>query len=417
MTEPVTGSTRAIAGGALPLSDLRVLELGRLLAAPLAGQILGDLGAEVVKVERPHAGDEFRRYGLVFVKDDEGGDSNLSAIFTSVNRNKRSITVDLEHPDGRSLVRDLAKNCDILIQNFKVGALEKFGLDYDSLRAIHPGIIYLSTSGFGMTGPYAAKPATDGVFQAMSGLMSVTGEPDQEPMRSGSFAVDYSGGLFGVISLLAALRHRDRTGEGQQIDLSLLDCGIATLASRSCDYLIGDVAPGRAGNRNPGAAPAQLFRCADGHISVQAPSDRLFALLCKILKRPDIADDPRFATPSLRLRNVAALSDLLDEAFTTRTGREWFEELSAAGMIAGPTYDVAQCFADPQVQARGMRVSIPRPSGGPIDVVANPMRFSATPIETYAAPPELGEGVDDVLSAWLGYDPDQISRLRATGAV
>jgi crotonobetainyl-CoA:carnitine CoA-transferase CaiB-like acyl-CoA transferase len=404
-------------GRDLPLAGIRVLELGRLIAAPLVGQMLGDLGAEVVKVERRGQGDEFRRYGLVFIKDKDGNPTVESAAYTSVNRNKRSITSDLAHPEGQELIRTLAQASDVFIENFKVGSLAQFGLDYAAVRTANPGIIYLSVTGFGQTGPYAPKPGSDSVFQAMSGLMSVTGEPDAEPVKAGTFAIDYVTGVYGALAVLAALRHRDRTGEGQYIDLSLLDCGVATMAPRACDYLIGGLVPGRIGNRTPGTAPAQLFRCADGHLSVQAGTDRFFAALCRVLERPDIAADPRFSTPQSRLVHIDLLAEALDETFLTRTSKEWFDLLSAAGLITAPIYDVAQCFADPQVQARGMRVSVPHSLGATVDLVANPMRFSATPIRAYRAPPTLGEGTDEVLSTWLGHDKEKISQLRASGAI
>lgn len=404
-------------GHVMPLSGIRVLELGRYLAGPLVGQLLGDLGAEVVKIERRGAGDEFRQYGRTFVRDGEGNATMESAPYTSANRNKRSVEVDLAHPDGQELVRGLAAKCDILIENFKVGALDRFDLDYAAVRAVNPGVIYLAISGFGQAGPYAHKPATDSAFQAMSGLWDVTGEPDGEPEKIGTPASDYIGGLYGALSVMAALRHRDRTGEGQHIDLSLLDCSIAFLAPRSGEYLIDGTVPGRIGNRTPGTAPGQAFRCSDGRIMVQAGSDKMFATLCEVLDRPDIAGDPCFATLQLRQSNVDALAEVLEEAFLTRTGREWFDLLSEAGLIVAPIYDVAQCFADPQVQSREMRVTLPHPGGGSVDVVASPMRFSATPIETYTCPPPMGEGTDDVLSAWLGYDDHRIARLRASGAV
>jgi glutaryl-CoA transferase len=401
----------------LPLSGIRVLELGRMLAAPLVGQLLGDLGADVVKVERLGEGDDFRRYGLVFIKDRDGNPTAESAAYTSMNRNKRSVAVDLAQPEGSELVRDLARRCDIFIENFKVGSLARFGLDYAAQRSVNPGLIYLSVTGFGQVGPYAHRPATDSVFQAMSGLMDVTGEPDGEPVKVGTYAADYTAGLYGALAALAALRHRDQTGEGQHIDLSLLDCAMALVAPRSCDYLIGGSIPRRIGNRTPGTAPGQLFRCADGHLMVQAGGDRQFATLCKVIERPDLVEDKRFASMQLRLINIDALAEALEKTFVTRTGREWFDLLSAAGVLTAPTYDVAQCFADPQVKARGLRVTVPHPIGGSVDLLASPMRFSATPIETYRAPPTMGEGAEDVLSSWLGYDQGQIERLRAAGAI
>ena len=401
----------------LPLAGIRVVEMGRMLAAPLVGQLLGDLGAEVIKIERPQEGDDFRRYGLIHISDADGNPTMESAAYTSTNRNKRSLTVDFGHPAGAEIVRSLARECDIFIENFKVGGLAKYRLDYASQREANSGVIYLSVTGFGQNGPYAHRPATDSVFQAMSGLMDVTGEPDGEPVKVGTYAADYTAGLYGALSIMAALRHRDQTGEGQHIDLSLLDCAIALVSPRSCDYLVAGSVPRRIGNRTPGTAPGQLFRCKDGHLMVQAGSDRMFATLCQVLERPDIHSDPRFATPRSRLENIDPLAEALEGTFLTKTSREWFDMLSETRVLTAPIYDIAQCFSDPQVQARGLRVTVPHPIAGTVDLVASPMRFSATPIETYGSPPVLGEGVDDVLSSWLGYDEKKIEQLRAAGTV
>jgi crotonobetainyl-CoA:carnitine CoA-transferase CaiB-like acyl-CoA transferase len=401
----------------LPLSGIRVVELGRMLAAPLASQLLGDLGADVVKIEQRGEGDYFRRYGLVSVRDKDGARTAESAAYTSANRNKRSLTVDLAHPDGRELVRRLAGECDVFIENFKVGALAKYGLDYASLAGARPGIVYLSVTGFGQDGPYAHRPATDSVCQAMSGLMHISGEPDGEPTKVGTYASDYAAGLYGALAVVAALRHRDQTGHGQHIDLSLLDCSIALVAQRSCDYLIDGTSPGRIGNRTPGTAPGQLFRCADGYLMVQAGGDHQFAALCRIIGRPDLAAAARFATIELRLVNIDALAEELERTFVTRPGREWFDLLTEGGVLTAPVYDVPQCFADPQVQARGLRVSVPHPLGGSIDLVANPIRFSATPIERYRTPPMMGEGADEVLADWLGLGREAVAGLRDAGAI
>jgi crotonobetainyl-CoA:carnitine CoA-transferase CaiB-like acyl-CoA transferase len=401
----------------LPLSGIRVVELGRMLAAPLTGQLLGDLGADVVKIEQQGEGDYFRRYGLIAVQDAEGNRTAESAAYTSANRNKRSIAVDLAHREGAELVRRLARECDVFIENFKVGGLAKYGLDYASLVAANPGIVYLSITGFGQDGPYAHRPATDSVCQAMSGLMHVSGEPDGEPTKVGTYASDYTAGLYGALATVSAIRHRDQTGEGQHIDLSLLDCSVALVAQRSCEYLIGESPPGRIGNRTPGTAPGQLFKCADGYLMVQAGGDRQFATLCRIMERPDIAADPRFAGMQQRLVNIDALAETLEVTFVTKSGREWFDLLTEAGVLTAPIYDIPQCFADPQIQARGLRVTVPHPIAGSIDLVASPMRFSATPIERYGTPPMMGEGADEVLSAWLGCDQDEIARLREAGAI
>jgi crotonobetainyl-CoA:carnitine CoA-transferase CaiB-like acyl-CoA transferase len=401
----------------MPLSGLRVVELGRMLAAPLTGQLLGDLGADVVKIEQRGEGDYFRRYGLAAVKDEAGNRTAESAAYTSANRNKRSITVDLAKPEGAGLVRRLARECDVFIENFKVGALAKYGLDYASVAAANPGVVYLSVSGFGQDGPYAHRPATDSVCQAMSGLMHVSGEPDGEPTKVGTYASDYTAGLYGALAATAAIRHRDRGGEGQHIDLSLLDCSVALVAQRSCEYLIGDMPPGRIGNRTPGTAPGQLFRCADGYLMVQAGGDRQFATLGRVIGRPELAEDPRFATMQLRLANIDALAETLEQTFSTRTGREWFDLLTEAGILTAPIYDIPQCFADPQVRARGLRVTVPHPIAGTIDLVASPMRLSATPIAVYRSPPLMGEGADEVLTEWLGCGAAEIAALRDGGAI
>ena len=401
----------------MPLSGIRVVELGRMLAAPLTGQLLGDLGADVAKIEQRGEGDFFRRYGLITVKDAEGNRTAESAAYTSANRNKRSIAVDLAHPEGAELVRRLAAECDVFIENFKVGGLTKYGLDHASVAAANPRVVYLSISGFGQNGPYAHRPATDSVCQAMSGLMHISGEPDGEPTKVGTYASDYTAGLYGALAIVAAIRHRDQTGEGQHIDLSLLDCSIALVAQRSCEYFIGNAPPERIGNRTPGTAPGQLFRCSDGYLMVQAGGDHQFARLCEIMERPDLADDPRFKTMMSRLEHIDALAQGLERTFVTRTGRAWFDLLTEAGVLTAPIYDVPQCFADPQVQARGMRVTVPHPIGGEIDLVANPMRFSATPIEAYATPPRIGEGAEEILSGWIGLNLAEIDRVREAGAI
>lgn len=401
----------------LPLSGIRVLELGRYLAAPLVGQLLGDLGAEVVKVERFGEGDDFRKYSLVSVRDRDGNPTAESAAYTSANRNKRSIAVDMAQAEGAEIVRNLARTCDVFIENFKVGSLAQFDLDYASVSAANPGVIYLSVTAFGQTGPYAHMVGTDSIMQAMSGLMDVSGEPDGEPTKVGTYASDYTGGLYGALAVVAAIRHRDRTGEGQHIDLSLLECSMALVGPRSCEYLVGDSVPRRIGNRTPGTAPGQLYRSADGYIMVQAGGDDMFRRLCKVLGRPDIEADPRFANLRSRIINVDALAEALEEAFVTRTSKEWFDVLSKEHLLVAPIYDVHQCFADPQVQARNVRLTIPHPIGGTVDILASPMRFSATPIDHYSTPPPIGEGTDDVLASWLGYDADRVAQLRAAGAV
>jgi crotonobetainyl-CoA:carnitine CoA-transferase CaiB-like acyl-CoA transferase len=408
-----------VANAKLPLAGIRVLEMGRFVAAPLASQTMGDLGAEIIKIERKGEGDDFRRYGLVRLKDKDGKPMPDSAPYTSMNRNKRSVVVDLSGPGGAEVVRSLAQKCDIFVENFKVGSLAQYKLDYESLRAANPGVIYLSVTAFGQWGPYAARPGVDTVFQAMSGLMDISGEVKGEPTKVGTYACDYVGGLYGAVAILAALRHRDQTGEGQHIDLSLLETSMAFLAPRSAEYLIGNKPPRRLGNRTAGMAPAQLFYCSDGYLMVQAGLDAMYATLCKVLGRPELLTDPRFATLEARLTNIDALADTLQETFRTRTSKEWYDLLVMTNVLVAPIYDVAQSFADPHTVARGVRITVPHPNSqtGTIDLVANPMRFSATPITEYRAPPTMGEGTDDVLAGWLGYDTAKIADLRAAGTL
>ncbi|PZQ22619.1 MAG: CoA transferase [Sphingopyxis macrogoltabida] len=401
---------------ALPLQGIRVLELGRLLAAPLAAQMLGDMGAEVIKIERAGRGDEFRHYGPPFMHDKQGRRTDQSASFASTNRNKRGMTIDFAKPEGREIILELARQSDVFIENFKTGSLAHYGLDYDAINAVNPDIIYLSVTGFGQTGPYAQRPGTDGAFQAMCGLMAVTGEPAGAPQKAGTFIVDFVTGLFGTIAVLSALRHREiNQGGGQAIDLALLDCSLAAMAMRASEYFVDGKEPDRVGNRTPGSAPSQIFSCSDGDLVIQAGFEDAYRNLCRVVGRPDLAVDPRFATRDNRVVHIDALEPELNAALSKQSVAHWFAELSAAGVICAPIYAPGEAFDDPHVVARGVRVRIPHPDTGTLDVVANPIRFSKTPIETYTAPPKLGEGNADILADLLGYAPDRIARLAAEG--
>ena len=403
---------------AKPLSGVRVLELGRLLAAPFAAQILADFGAEVVKIERAGRGDEFRYYGPPFLHDAEGARTDQSAGFTATNRNKRSMTIDFATPQGRDIVLALAAKSDVFIENFKTGSLAQFGLDYEAISAVNPDIVYLSVTGFGQTGPYASRPGTDGAFQAMCGLMAVTGEADGEPLKAGTFIIDFVTGLYGAISVLGALRHREvNGGGGQSIDLALLECGLAAMSVRAAEFFVDGREPARVGNRTPGSAPSQVFPCADGHIVIQAGFEDQYRSLCHVVGRSDLAEDARFATRADRVVNLEALEPALAAALEKGTVARWYKELGEAGVICAPIYAPGEAYDDPQVVARGVKVSVPHPKVGVLDLVANPVRYARTPVDEYRAPPALGEGNAEILSAWLGFSAEQIDQARAVGAL
>lgn len=406
----------AAARPAMPLSGVRVLELGQLVAGPVLGQLLGDLGAEVIKVERPGAGDEYRRYGPTFLSDGEGRRTGESGGFLAVNRNKRSITVNFATEEGRAIIRDLAAGSDVLIENYRTGTLARHGLDEASLRAANPGLIYLSITGFGQDGPYARRPGTDGIFQAMSGLMHATGDPDGAPQKTGTPIADFVTGLYGAVAILSALLHRSKGAGGQAIDLALLDCAIAAMAMRAGEHFLG-TGVARTGNRTAGVAPGQLFRCADGHINIQAGFDHHFRSLCAAIDRPELADDPRFASREGRVANEAALAELLEAALATRPVAHWYERLAAEDIICSPVYDFGQALADPQVRARGLHRQVAHPAAGAVDIIANPIRFSDTPIDDYRCAPSLGEATDEILASRLGYTPERIAALREEGVI
>lgn len=402
------------------LDGVRVLDLGRVLAAPLAGQLLGDLGADVIKVERPGVGDDSRGYGPPFLPAPDG--PGIAGFYLSCNRNKRSVTIDHATPEGQALLRRLAAGCDVLIENFRPGVLAKYGLDYASLAADNPRLVYCSVTGFGQDGPYRDRPGYDGVFQAMSGMMSVSGLPDGVPgggpMKVGVSMVDVLAGLYAGNAILAALRHRDAGGgTGQHIDLSLLDCGLAALSHYAQNYLVSGEVPARRGNGGYGGIPSQSFRCADAEIFLVAGTDRQFAALCGVLRRPELAADPRFSTVPARIAHRGELLAVLDAVFVTRPAAEWIAALEAADVPVGPVNTLAEVFDNPQIRHRGATTTVAHPRAGAIDLLRNPIRLSRTPIDSYAPPPDLGGDTAEVLASVLGLTEREIADLRAGGVI
>jgi crotonobetainyl-CoA:carnitine CoA-transferase CaiB-like acyl-CoA transferase len=399
-----------------PLSHIRVLDLSRVLAAPWTGQNLADLGAEVIKVERPGKGDDSRAFGPPWLKDRDGRDTAESAYFAAANRGKKSITIDLSKPEGQALVRDLAARCDVLLENYKHGDLARYALGYEDLKAINPRLIYCSVTGFGQTGPYRERPGYDFMIQGMGGLMSITGERDElpggGPQRVGVPIVDIMTGMYASIAVCAALAHRAETGVGQHLDLALLDTQVAFLANQAMNYLATGEVPGRLGNAHPNIVPYQTFRTADGNIILACGNDNLFNKLCEVAGATELARDERFSTNARRVENRAAITALLAEIFSKRTTREWVSVLEAAGVPNGPINNIKEVFEEPQVLARGMRIELEHPTAGSVPLVASPMRFSATPVEYGLPPPTLGQHTDEILSDVLGMDAAAIERLR-----
>ena len=404
-----------------PLSHIRVLDLSRVLAGPWAGQNLADLGAEVIKVERPKTGDDSRAFGPPWIKDTEGKDTRDSAYYTSANRGKRSVTVNLAHPEGQNLVRELARHSDVLIENYKVGDLARYGLGYEDLAAINPGLIYCSVTGFGQTGPYRERPGYDFMIQGMGGMMSVTGEPDEAPgggpQRAGVPVADIITGMYASIAICAALAHREHGGSGQHIDCALLDSQIALLAYQNTNYFATGTSPRRIGNLHPNIVPYQPFRTADGSVIVACGNDNLFRRLCDVIGRPELPQDPRFASNGKRVENRAEITRLLQEIFLTRSTAQWVEALEAAGVANGPINTLEQVYREPQVIARQIRIELDHPAAGKLPGVASPMRFSRTAVEYRNAPPVLGQHTDEVLEQLLGLAPDRIAKLRADGVI
>ncbi|MCB9947170.1 MAG: CoA transferase [Rhodospirillaceae bacterium] len=411
----LNGTTNDAGGAAGPLAGLRVLDLSRILAGPTCTQLLGDLGADVIKVERPGAGDDTRKWGPPYVRDAEGRETTESAYYLCCNRNKRSVTIDFTRPEGAALVRRLAAGADVLIENFKVGGLAKYGLAYADLRDEFPRLVYCSISGFGQGGPYANRPGYDFMIQGMGGIMSMTGEPEGEPMKVAVGIADVMCGMYASTAILAALRHRDATGEGQYIDLALLDSQIAWLINGGLYYLTSGEPPPRFGNAHPNIVPYQVVPSSDGYFILAVGNDRQFRSFCESGGRPELADDPLFLRNADRVRNRAALVPLVEEMTRRHTTAFWIEELERRNVPCGPVNDLRQVFDDPQVKHRNMRITLPHPlaGSGEVALIGSPVKMSATPVSYRQAPPVLGEHTDAVLEELLGLDATERGRLRS----
>jgi crotonobetainyl-CoA:carnitine CoA-transferase CaiB-like acyl-CoA transferase len=399
------------------LAGIRILDLTRVLAGPLATQLLADLGAEVIKIERPGTGDDTRAWGPPFLKDRDGNDTRDSTYFLCCNRGKKSVTVDIAQTDGQALIRRMAQRCDVFAENFKVGDLARYGLDFASLRELNPRLVYCSITGYGQSGPYSERPGYDPIAQAIGGLMSVTGEREGRPQRVGVAVVDVLTATYTAIGILSALRHRDATGQGQHLDMALLDVQLASMINIAQAYLSAGVVAGRNGNEHPSVVPSQSFVCADGTVMLAAGNDGQFLRLCQAVDRADLARDPRFATNEARVRNREELTALLDSVFAQRPVADWSERLARAGVPCGPVNNIAQAFDDPQVRHRGLRVQLEHPVAGLLDSVANPVRLSASAPSYGLPPPLLGQHTREVLQGLLGMTAGEIDALRGAGVV
>jgi crotonobetainyl-CoA:carnitine CoA-transferase CaiB-like acyl-CoA transferase len=395
-----------------PLKGLRVLDLTRVLAGPTCTQMLGDLGAEVIKIEKPGSGDDTRGFAPPYWPN-----TRESAYFLGVNRNKKSLTLDIAAPEGQDIVLRLLDSCDILVENFKTGALAKYGLGYADLKPKFPGLVYCSITGFGQTGPYAARPGYDALIQGMGGVMSLTGEPDGMPQKVGVPVADLFAGLYGCIGILAALRHRERTGQGQQVDIGMLDTSVAWLANQGMNYLATGENPERLGNQHPNIVPYQVFATADGHIVLSVGNDPTFARFCEAFGQMPLLEDERFRTNAARVANRALVTETLTPLMRTKTTAEWVAALEALKIGCGPINRLSEVFADPHVQARGCVVELPHGSGEAVKVIANPVRLSATPADYRVPPPRLGEHAEEVLSGLLGMNGAAMGALRDKGVI
>jgi crotonobetainyl-CoA:carnitine CoA-transferase CaiB-like acyl-CoA transferase len=403
-----------------PLTGIRVLDLTRVLAGPWCTQNLADLGAEVIKIERPGAGDDTRAWGPPYLKDEAGNDTTEAAYYLSANRNKLSVALDIASPRGAELVRELALQSDILVENFKVGGLSKYGLDYESLKELNPRLIYCSITGFGQTGPYASRPGYDFMIQGMGGLMSITGERDDlpggGPQKAGVAVTDLMTGMYSTVGILAALHERSRSGVGQHIDMALLDCQVSMLANQNLNYMTSGVAPKRAGNAHQNLVPYQVFAASDGHLIVAVGNDSQFRNYCGAIGLPELSADPRFATNPQRVKNRAELVPLLAERMATGARDHWLAALEGVGVPAGPINTLDQVYEDPQVLARGMKREMPHPTAGTVPIASSPLKFSDSPVEYRRPPPMLGEHTEQVLSEKLGLSAEEILALAQSRA-
>ena len=411
--------TQASQANPKALGHIRVLDLSRVLAGPWCSQNLADLGADVIKIERPGVGDDTRAWGPPYAKDQDGNETTEAAYYLAANRGKRSVTVDIASAEGQALIRELALQADVVLENYKVGQLKRYGLDYASLKEIKPDLVYCSVTGFGQDGPYAHRAGYDFLIQGMGGLMSVTGERDDlpggGPQKAGVALTDLMTGMYATIAVLAALTHRDRTGQGQHIDMALLDTQVAMLANVGSNYLNSGKPPKRWGNAHANIVPYQTFACADGHIIVATGNDGQYQKFVEAGKRPDLGADPRFATNPLRVQHRAVLVPLLAEMVRTRSRDQWIADLEAVGVPCGPINDIGEVFDNPQVKARGMAVEMAHPAAGQVKLVRSPMKMSVTPAEAQLPPPMLGQHTDEVLRDLLGRSEAEISALRTKG--
>lgn len=403
------------------LEGVRVLDLSRILAGPWCTQVLADLGADVIKVERPGVGDDTRGWGPPYLKDGQGNDTAESAYYLCANRGKRSLAIDFTTTEGQALIHALVGRCDVLVENYKVGGLAKYGLDAASLLAINPKLVYCSITGYGQDGPYAQRAGYDAAIQAIGGLMSVTGEPDGAPgagpQKVGVAATDLMTGMYAATAILAALRYAERTGRGQQIDLALLDTQVAWLANQASNYLVGGLVPDRQGTAHPNIVPYQVMPAADGYFMLAVGNDAQFARFCEVIGEAQLAVDPRYATNRARVAHRAELVPHLQQRLRTRPAAEWLAALEAAVVPANPVNRIDQVFDDPQVQARGLRIDVPHATGGTVAMVRNPLKFSATPLQYTQAAPLLGQHTTQVLGEVLAMGEAQLQRLRGQGVI
>ena len=413
--------TSAQTGMPKALGHIRVLDLSRVLAGPWCSQNLADLGADVIKIERPGVGDDTRAWGPPYARDADGNNTSEAAYYLAANRGKRSVTVDIATPEGQALIRALALQSDVVLENYKVGQLKRYGLDYQSLKAIKPDLVYCSVTGFGQDGPYAHRAGYDFLIQGMGGLMSITGERDDlpggGPQKAGVAITDLMTGMYATVAVLAALTHRDRSGEGQHIDMALLDTQVAMLANMGSNYLNSGKPPKRWGNAHANIVPYQTFACSDGHIIVATGNDSQYQKFVEAGQRPDLGADPRFATNPLRVQNRDLLVPLLAEMVATRSRETWIAQLEAVGVPCGPINNIGEVFDNPQVQARGIAVDMPHPAAGTVRLVRSPMKLSATPAQADRPPPMLGQHTEEVLRDLLGLSPAEIAALSASGAI
>jgi len=417
MTDTLSQNINGTPPGAL--DGLLVLDLTRILAGPFCTQMLGDLGADVIKIERPGAGDDTRHWGPNYVRDGDGNDTGESAYFVSANRNKRSVTIDLSRPEGAALVRQLALQADILVENYKVGGLAKYGLSYDDLKIDNPGLVYCSITGFGQTGPYANRAGYDFMIQGMGGVMSLTGEPDGAPMKTGVAIADVMCGMYASTAILAAIRHRDVSGEGQYVDMSLLDTQVAWLINQGLDFVTTGQPPRRHGNAHPNIVPYQAFQASDGHIILAVGNDDQFRRFCAFAGLDDLAGDARFATNNARVANREALVERISNVIVGNSVSHWLQGLEAIGVPCGPVNDLAQVFDDPQVQHREMLLELPHETDPRVMArqIASPIKLSQTPVSYRRSAPGLGQHTGEVLRDLLGVDEAQIDRLRKAGVI